>query len=127
MSDPLNGSGSRTRAKVGVLLVLSSPSANRLKARASVGQSLDIMTEVLGESSIAVTGSPLVSAGVSPASAEFWVWWGGMTIQGGQFEYTVKCWDSNSMGTNGNFKEGLELTLMGSFDVGQGGHQLWTW
>ena len=76
MSNPLNGSGSRTRAKVGVLLVLSSPSANRLKARVSAGWSLDIVTEVLGESSIAVTGSPLVSAGVSPASAEFQVWRG---------------------------------------------------
>ena len=91
MSDPSNGSGSRTRAKVGVLLVLSSLSANRLKAWASVGWSSDIMMEVLGESSIAVTGSPSVSAGVSPASAEFRVWWGGMTIQGGQFKYTVKC------------------------------------
>ena len=59
------------------------------------------MTEVLGESSIAVTGSPLVLAGFLPASAEFRVWQGGMTIQGGQFKYTVKFWDSNSMGDEG--------------------------
>ena len=59
------------------------------------------MTEVLGESSIAVTGSPSVSVGVSPTSVEFRVWQGGMTIQGGQFEYTIKCWDSNSMGDEG--------------------------
>ena len=59
------------------------------------------MTEVLGESSIAVMGLPLVSVGVSPASTEFWVWQGGMTIQGGQFEYTVKYWDSNSKGDKG--------------------------
>ena len=71
MSDPSNGLGSQTRAKVGVRLVLSSPSANRLKARGSVGWSLDIMMEVLGESSIVVTGPLLVSAGVLPASAEF--------------------------------------------------------
>ena len=57
--------------------------------------------EVLGKSSIAVTGSPSVLAGVSPASAEFQVWQGGMTIQGGQFEHTVKCWDSNSIGDEG--------------------------
>ena len=83
MSNPSNGLGSQTRAKVGVLLVLSSPSANRLKAQASVGWSSDITTGVLGDSSIAVTGSPSVSAGVLPARAEFWVWWGGMMIQGG--------------------------------------------
>ena len=34
----------------------------------------------------------------------------------------VECWDSNSIGTKGHVKEGLELTLMGSFNVGQGGH-----
>ena len=51
-----------------------------------------------GESSFAVTGSPSVLAGVSLASAEFWVWRGGITIQGGQFEYTVKYWDSDSIG-----------------------------
>ena len=73
-----NGLGSQTRAKIGVLLVLSSPSANRLKARVSLGWSLDIMTEVLRESPIAVTGSPSVSAGVLPVSAEFWVWQGGI-------------------------------------------------
>ena len=82
MSDPSNGSGSRTRAKVGVLLVLSSPLANRLKARASAGWSSDITTE-LEDSSIMVTGSPLVSTGVLPARAEFWVWRDGMTTQGG--------------------------------------------
>ena len=71
MSDPSNGSGSRTQAKVGVLLVSSSPSANRLKARASVGWLSDITMEVLGESLIGVTGLPSMSAGVSPASAEF--------------------------------------------------------
>ena len=71
-------------------LVLSSPSANRSKAWVSTGWSSDIMTEVLGESLIAVMGSPSVSAGVLPTSAEFRVWRGGMTIQGGQFEYTVK-------------------------------------
>ena len=38
----------------------------------------------------------------------------------------VKCWDSNSMGTKGDVKEGWELALMGSFDVGQEGCQLWT-
>ena len=157
-------SGSQTQAKVGVLLVLSSPLANWLKARASAGWSSDIMMEVLGESSIAITGSPSVSAGVlptsaefqvwrgfrpqaqsskfgrgfarecrvpslagvSPASAEFQVWQGGMTIQGGQFEYTVKCWDSSSMGMKGYVKEGLELTPMGSFNIGQGGCQLRT-
>ena len=113
--------------KVGVLLVLSSPSANRLKARTSAGWSLDIMTEVLGESSIVVTGSPLVLVEVSPASAESRVWQGGMMIQGGQFKYDVKCWDSNSMGDEGDVKEGWESTPMGSFDVGQGGHQCWTW
>ena len=64
MSDPLNGSGSWTQAKVGVLLVLSGLSANRLKAQAIVGWLSDITTEVMGESSIAVTGLPLVSAGV---------------------------------------------------------------
>ena len=90
MSDPLNGSGSRTQAKVGVFLVLSSPLANQLKARASAGWSSDIMTQVLGESLIVVTGSPSASAGVLPASTEFQVWRGGLTIQGGQFEYTVK-------------------------------------
>ena len=71
VSDPSNGSGSWTQAKVRVLLVLSSPSANWLKARASTGWSLGLLTEVLGESSIAVTGSPSVLAGASPASAEF--------------------------------------------------------
>ena len=101
MSDPLNGSGSWTWAKVGVLMVLSSPSANWLKARASAGWSLDIMTEVLGQCLIVVTGSPSISAGVLPTSAEFRVWQGDMTIQGGQFEYTVKCWDSNSIGDEG--------------------------
>ena len=29
----------------------------------------------------------------------------------------VKCWNSNSMGARGYVKEGLELALMGSFDV----------
>ena len=75
--------------KVGVLLVLSSPSADWLKARASAGWLSDIMTEVLGESSIAVTGSPSVSAWVSPASAEFRVWQGGMMIQGGQVSSNI--------------------------------------
>ena len=101
MSDPLNGSGSRDQVKVGVLLVLSSPSADWLKAQASAGWSSDITMEVLEDSSITVTGSPSVSAGVLPVRAEFWVSQGGMTTQGGQFEYTVKCWESNSMGTRG--------------------------
>ena len=83
MSDPSNRSGSQTWARVYVLLVLSSPSANRLKAQASVGWSSDITMEVLEDSSIAVTGSPSVSAGVLPARAEFQVWQGGMTTQGG--------------------------------------------
>ena len=83
MSDPLNGLGSQTQAKVGILLVLSSPSANWLKAQASAGWSLDITTEVLEDSSIAVTGSPSVSAGVFPVRAEFRVWQGGMMTQGG--------------------------------------------
>ena len=38
----------------------------------------------------------------------------------------VKCWDSNSMGTRGYVKEGLELALMGSFKVEQGGCHLQT-
>ena len=33
----------------------------------------------------------------------------------------VKCWEANSMGTQGNIKEGLELTPMSSFSVEQGG------
>ena len=45
----------------------------------------------------------------------------------GESNKPVKCWDSNSMGTKGYIKEGLELTPMGSFDVGQGGCQLWAW
>ena len=69
-------------ARVSVLLALSSPLANLSKARASKGWSSDIMTEILGASSIAVTRSPLVSTGASPARAEFQVWRGGMTIQG---------------------------------------------
>ena len=32
----------------------------------------------------------------------------------------VKCWNSNSMGTRGYIKEGLELTPMSSFNVEQG-------
>ena len=48
-----------------------------------MGWSLDITMEVLEDSLIVVTGSPSVSAGVSPARAEFWVWWGGMTTEGG--------------------------------------------
>ena len=69
--------------KVGVLLALSSPSANQLKAQASAGWSSDITMEVLEDSSIAVMGSPLVSARVLPARAEFWVWQGGMMTQDG--------------------------------------------
>ena len=42
-------------------------------------------------------------------------------IQGGQFEYTVKCWNSNSMGQGGYIRERLELSPMGPFDVEQGG------
>ena len=83
MSDPSNGLDSQTWAKVGVLLVLSSPLANLLKARASAGWLSAITTEVLEDSFIMVTGSPLVSAGVLPVRAEFWVWQGGMTTQGG--------------------------------------------
>ena len=37
------------------------------------------------------------------------------------FYMPVKCWNSNSMGTRGYIKEGLELTLMSSFNVGRGG------
>ena len=70
------------QVRVGVLLALSRPSANLSKAWVSEGWSLDITTEVLGASSIAVTGSPSVSTGASPARAEFQVWQGGMTIQG---------------------------------------------
>ena len=69
--------------KVGVLLALSSPSANLSKAQVSEGWSSDITTEVLGASLIVVTGLPSVSAGASPARVEFWVLWGGMMIQGG--------------------------------------------
>ena len=112
VSDPSNGSGSRTQAKVGVLLVLSSPSANWLKARGA-GWLSDIMTEELGESSIAITGSPSVSVGVLPTSVEFWVWRGGMMIQGGQFEYTVKCWDSNSIGNVGGHQGGIGVNSNG--------------
>ena len=83
MSKLSNGSGSQTQAKVGVLLTLSSLSANLSKAWASEGWSSDITTEVLGASSIMVTGLPSVSAGALPARAEFRVWRGGMTIQGG--------------------------------------------
>ena len=39
--------------------------------RASMDWLSDITTEVLGESSIMVTGSPSVLVGVLPASAEF--------------------------------------------------------
>ena len=83
MSEPSNGLGSQTQAKVGVLLALSSPLSNLSKARVSEGWSLYITTEVLEASSNAVTGSPSVLAGASPARAEFQVWWGGMTIHGG--------------------------------------------
>ena len=34
---------------------------------------------------------------------------------------TVKCWESNSIGTRGNVKEGWKLTPMSSFDIEQGG------
>ena len=37
------------------------------------------------------------------------------------FYMPVKCWNSNSMGTRGYVKQGLELTLMSSFNVEQGG------
>ena len=40
--------------------------------------------------------------------------------------HSVKCWNSNSMGTKGYVKEGLELTPMGSFNIGQRGCQLQT-
>ena len=126
MSDPSNGLGSQTRAKVGVLLVLSSLSANRLKARANAGWSSDIMTEVLGESSIVVTGWPSVSVGVLPTSAEFQVWRGGMTIQGGQFKYTVKCWDSNSIGDEGGRQGGIGVNSDGFLRRRARGHQLRT-
>ena len=33
----------------------------------------------------------------------------------------VKCWESNSIGSRGNVKEGLKLTPMSSFNVEQGG------
>ena len=39
----------------------------------------------------------------------------------GRVGHTVKCWDSNSMGTRGYVKEGWELAPMGSFDIEQGG------
>ena len=83
MSDPSNGLGSRTRVEVDVLLILSSPLANLLKAWVSAGWLWDITTEVLEDSSIMVTGLPLVSAGVLPARAEFQVRRGDMTTQGG--------------------------------------------
>ena len=127
MSDPSNGSGSWTRANFGVLLVLSSLSANRLKAQVSVGWSSDIMTEVLRESSIVVTGSPSVLAGVSPTSMEFQVWQGGITIQGGQFEYTVKYWDSNSIGDEGEHQGRIGVNSSGFLQHRAEGRQLWTW
>ena len=83
VSDLLNGSGSWTQAKVGVLLILSSPLANLLKARTSAGWSSDITMEVLGASLIAVMGSPSMSAVAWLVRAEFQVWQGGMTTQGG--------------------------------------------
>ena len=48
-------------------LTLDSIFGTPYAAWASAGWSSDMMTEVLGESVIAVTGLPLVSAGVSPA------------------------------------------------------------
>ena len=36
-------------------------------------------------------------------------------------ERNVKCWNSNSMGARGYVKGGLELTLLGPFNVEQGG------
>ena len=81
MSEPSNGSGCQTLERVSVLLALSSPLANLSKARASEGWSSDIMTEILGASSIPVIGSPSVSTGALPARPEFWVWRGGMMIQ----------------------------------------------
>ena len=42
------------------------------------------------------------------------------------FFHYVKYWDSNSIGDEGDIKEGLESTPMGSFNVGRGGRQLLT-
>ena len=69
MSEPSNGSGSRTWARVNVLLELSSLSANLSKAQVSEGWSSDITTEVLGASSIVMTGLPSVSTRALPARA----------------------------------------------------------
>ena len=33
---------------------------------------------------------------------------------------SVKCWESNSIGTRGNIKEGWKLTPMSSFNIEQG-------
>ena len=44
----------------------------------------------------------------------------------GNVRSSVKCWDSNSIGDEGVCQRRIGLTLMGSFDVGQGGCQLWT-
>ena len=53
----------------------------------------------------------------------------GLDLEGGYCygcNTNVKCRDSNSMVTKGYVKEGLELALMGSFNVEQGGCQLQT-
>ena len=63
MSEPSNGLGSQTRARVGVLLKLSSPSANLLKAWGSEGWSSDITMEVPGTFLMAVAGL-LLSVGI---------------------------------------------------------------
>ena len=111
--------------KVGVLLALSSPSASLSKAQESEGWSSDIMTEVLGASSIVVTGSPSVSTGASPARVEFWVWWGGMTIQGVSSNILLSV--EIKLKRGGHIKEGFDkLIPMDSFSVGQGVHQLQT-
>ena len=97
MSKPSNGSGSQTWARVGVLLALSSPLANLLKAWVSEGWSFDIMTEVLGVFLRVVTGSPSVSTRALPARAEFQV--------------CVKCWDSNSIGDKGGCQGRIGVKL----------------
>ena len=70
--------------------------------------------EVLGASSIAVTGLPSVPTEALPARAEFLVWWGGMTIQGLVWIYC----EVLMMNSRGDVKEGwvnwgIYLTLYG--------------
>ena len=61
--------------------------------------------EVLGASSIAVTGSPSVLTGASPVRAEFRVWQGSMTIQGVSVNILLSV--EIELKRGGHVKEGL--------------------